>query len=72
MQTSNKPPIGRAEVERAAGLLARYRRGKQAFDRRVIDDERWYRLRHGGPAGRGSLRPLRRGCSTACSTSTAT
>lgn len=57
MQTSNKPPIGRAEVERAAGLLARYRRGKQAFDRRVIDDERWYRLRHGGPAKPGEPAP---------------
>lgn len=42
-----KSPIGRAQIERARHLLEVYRRGKQALDRRIVEDERWYRLRHG-------------------------
>lgn len=57
MEERTKPAVGRAEVTQAAEALARFRRGKQAFDRRVIEDERWYRLRHGGGAKAGDPTP---------------
>ena len=38
-------PIGEKQVAEAGRLLERYRQGKQSLDRRILDDERWYRLR---------------------------
>ena len=52
-----KHTIGKAEVQRAADLLAAYRRGKQALDRRILEDERWYRLRHGAAVRPGEPAP---------------
>lgn len=54
---ATKPRIGKAEVQRAADLLAAYRRGKQALDQRIIEDERWYRLRHGAKTRPGEPAP---------------
>ena len=34
-----KPPIGREEIAKAADLLQKYRRGKAALDRRIIDND---------------------------------
>ena len=40
-----KPPIGEQQVAEAGRLFERYRQGKQSLDRRILDDENWYRLR---------------------------
>ncbi|MBQ8143197.1 MAG: hypothetical protein IJ042_00190 [Butyricicoccus sp.] len=42
---NHTPPIGAKQVTEAACLLERYRQGKQRLDRRILEDERWYRLR---------------------------
>ncbi len=39
-------PVGEAEVTAALATLAAYRRGKANLERRVVEDERWYQLRH--------------------------
>lgn len=54
---SKKHVIGKAEVQRAAELLEAYRRGKQSLDRRILEDERWYRLRHGAAVRSGEPAP---------------
>ena len=54
---SKKHVIGKAEVQRAADLLEAYRRGKQSLDRRILEDERWYRLRHGAAVRPGEPAP---------------
>lgn len=54
---SKKHVIGKAEVQRAADLLEAYRRGKQSLDRRILEDERWYRLRHGASVRSGEPAP---------------
>ena len=54
---SKKHVIGKAEVQRAADLLEAYRRGKQSLDRRILEDERWYRLRHGAAVRSGEPAP---------------
>lgn len=38
-------PIGTEQVAEAGRLLEQYQQGKQALDRRILEDERWYRLR---------------------------
>lgn len=42
---NHTPPIGAKQAAEAGRLLERYRQGKQALDRRILEDERWYRLR---------------------------
>ena len=39
-------PIGREQIRRANETLSRYRRGKADLDRRIVENEQWYRLRH--------------------------
>lgn len=39
-------PIGEREVARALETLERYKRGKVNLERRLLEDERWYQLRH--------------------------
>ncbi len=39
-------PIGPAQVAEAAALLQKYKAGKAALDRRLIDNELWYRMGH--------------------------
>lgn len=39
-------PVGEREVAQALETLAAYRRGKANLERRVVEDERWYQLRH--------------------------
>jgi len=39
-------PIGKAAVEEAAKVLLRYKQGKANLDRRVTEDEEWYKMRH--------------------------
>lgn len=39
-------PIGAAEVAQAMQTLQRYKAGKAALDRRIIDNELWFRMGH--------------------------
>ena len=39
-------------VQRCEELLRTYKAGKQQLEKRIIENERWYRLRHGGAASR--------------------
>ena len=43
---TNAPPIGTAELRRATELLRQYRAGKAGLDRRIIENEEFWRLRH--------------------------
>lgn len=54
MQHRKQPVIGSEQAAQAARLLETYRCGKQALDQRIIEDERWYRLRYGGTQAGGA------------------
>lgn len=41
-----EPVVGAAEVRRAQAILNRYKEGKANLERRVVDNEQWYKLRH--------------------------
>lgn len=41
-----KTVVGEQEVRRAQELLAKYKAGKKVLEARVVEEERWYRLRH--------------------------
>lgn len=41
-----KPPIGAEQVRMALQTLNRYREGKANLERRILEGERWYRMRH--------------------------
>ena len=41
-----QPRIGAQEVLRAAEILRKYRRGKENLDKRIIDNEQFWKLRH--------------------------
>lgn len=41
-----KEPIGIAEVKKAQDILRRYREGKQSLERRIIANEKWWKMRH--------------------------
>ena len=49
-----KPPVGAEEVAYAISTLRSYAAGKAALERRLIDDELWWELRHGETAGKTS------------------
>ena len=40
------PPVDQRRLEEAAELLRDYKAGKTAFENRILEEERWYRLRH--------------------------
>lgn len=40
------PPIGAAEVAEATAILQRYKAGKAALDRRLVDNELWFKMGH--------------------------
>ena len=39
-------PVGEAEVAQAAQTLQRYKAGKAALDRRLVDNDLWFRMGH--------------------------
>ena len=39
-------PIGKKQVNEATQILQKYREGKANLQQRIIDNERWYKLRH--------------------------
>ena len=41
-----RPRIGQKEIARAAEILTEYKQGKTMLERRVIEDELWWELRH--------------------------
>lgn len=48
------PVIGAAEVRAAAEILKQYRQGKANLEKRVIENEQWFKLRHWGQMRRSS------------------
>ena len=46
LRESGRDPIGPAEVTEAQATLERYRSGKAALERRIIDNDLWFRLRY--------------------------
>ena len=42
----DRPRIGRDELARAAEILTEYKRGKANLERRIVEDELWWELRH--------------------------
>ncbi len=49
---SPMPPTEQELVERCETLLQKYKAGKQQLESRIVENERWYRQRHGGAASR--------------------
>ncbi|MGM9604931.1 MAG: hypothetical protein ACI3XG_07680, partial [Faecousia sp.] len=45
-QEMMEPVIGQEAVRRAQVILNRYKEGKANLERRVVDNEQWYKLRH--------------------------
>ena len=41
-----RPRVGEKEIARAIDLLTEYKKGKTMLERRVVDDELWWELRH--------------------------
>lgn len=39
-------PIGEAEVQKALATLLKYKESKQNLENRIVENERWYKLRH--------------------------
>ena len=39
-------PIGREEILKARQVLSRYKEGKANLERRIVENEQWYKLRH--------------------------
>ena len=38
--------IGTEQVTKATALLQRYKTGKTALDKRIVDNELWFRMQH--------------------------
>ena len=45
-RTTDEEVIGTEEVAKAAQVLQRYKSGKAALDKRIVDNELWFRMRH--------------------------
>ena len=46
MTNEEKLPIGAPQVAKAAQILQKYRQGKTALDRRIVDNELWFKMAH--------------------------
>ena len=50
LEVLNRPDgtqvIGKKEIQEAAQILTRYKDGKANFERRIVEDELWWELRH--------------------------
>ncbi|MBQ8183119.1 MAG: hypothetical protein IJ025_04385 [Clostridia bacterium] len=38
--------MGKEETERAVSLLKKYKEGKNALEKRIVDNEQWFKMRH--------------------------
>lgn len=45
-RSPEQPMIGRDAVKKAQDILTRYKQGKASLERRIIDDELWWQIRH--------------------------
>ncbi|MBQ8236401.1 MAG: hypothetical protein IJZ37_06950 [Clostridia bacterium] len=43
---TKRPVIGREQVQKATQTLLDYKRGKSNLDRKIVENEKWYKLRH--------------------------
>lgn len=41
-----KPPIDKEAIEKAVDTLKKYKKGKENLETRIVEEERWYKLRH--------------------------
>lgn len=41
-----KEAVGKEQIDKALGILKKYREGKRNLERRIIDNEQWFKLRH--------------------------
>ena len=57
-----EPAVGTAQVRNFQKLLHRYKAGKTNLERRIIDNEQWWKLRHNDGSTPGTR--CRRGCAT--------
>lgn len=58
--SSVRLPIGKTEIRQAYQILLKYREGKANLERRVVENEKWYRLRHWDfidPADSDAIKP---------------
>ena len=39
-------PIGREQVQQATNILMKYKEGKANLERKIVENEQWYKLRH--------------------------
>jgi hypothetical protein len=46
LQLGGQQKIGAAEIAKASDILQKYKNGKSALERRLIDNEQWYKLAH--------------------------
>ena len=49
--------IDKSHITTAQETLQKYARGKQALDKRIIDNDQWYRLRHWDVVGTNDPAP---------------
>lgn len=45
-EASPKPKIGEAQIKQAADILQKYKAGKANLEKRIIDNEQWFKMRH--------------------------
>ena len=43
---AKQQPIGVEEIRKAADTLQKYKEGKAALENRIVENEKWWRLRH--------------------------
>lgn len=46
--------IGKRQIEKATEILKRYKEGKANLEKRIVEDELWWQMRHWEAVGRGS------------------
>ncbi len=46
MEDAAELPIGTVQIAQAAQILQKYRNGKAALDRRIVDNEMWFKMAH--------------------------
>src|SRR5699024_11448800 len=51
------PMIDKSHITTAQETLQKYARGKQSLDKRIIDNDQWYRLRHWDVVGTNDPAP---------------
>jgi len=50
------PPIGDEQVKEAEEILKRYKEGKTALEQRIVENEKWFRMRHWDVTGHSKNR----------------